>query len=166
MITNAPKNTTDETINGLRSAIHHRGLWMGLILMEAKKQGLNWEDIGRKAIFQCGTVHGKNIHAGMQDKNSLVDFGNTFFTDQIKKIFEIEVKQSDENELRLEYNHCPLLKAWQDMGAEAKDLDTLCDIAMCGDRGIGSEFPNFQFELGKTLAQGHNVCQVRFHRKK
>ena len=43
---NQPKNTDDATINKVRGAILHRGLWMGLILKEAKKRGLDWESIG------------------------------------------------------------------------------------------------------------------------
>jgi hypothetical protein len=38
---NHPKNTDNEVVNKLRSAIIHRGLWMGLILKEAKDKGLD-----------------------------------------------------------------------------------------------------------------------------
>ena len=51
---NQPKNTDDATINKVRGAILHRGLWMGLILMEARKRGLDWESIGHQAIFDTG----------------------------------------------------------------------------------------------------------------
>ena len=36
-------------IHKLRSAITHRGLWMGLLLKEAKERGLEWEEIGHSA---------------------------------------------------------------------------------------------------------------------
>ena len=45
-------------------------------------------------------------------------------------------------------------------------MDRLCKIAMEGDRAIGETFPAFQFTLGKTIAQGYDVCQIRFDRKK
>jgi len=48
------------------------------------------------------------------------------------------------------------------MGKNPEELDLLCDIAMDGDRGIGSRFPDFEFKLGKTIAQGNPVCQIRF----
>ena len=38
-------------------------------------------------------------------------------------------------------------------------------IAMSGDRGIDSRFDDFEFNLGKTIAEGHSVCEVKFLRK-
>ena len=45
-------------------------------------------------------------------------------------------------------------------------LTKLCDIAMSGDRGIDSRFDDFEFKLGKTIAEGNPVCEVKFLRKK
>ncbi len=163
---NKPQQNDDDCINKCRAAIHHRGLWMGLLLQKMKETGVDWEGIGRKAIEECGCIHGQGIYERMTDKDSLVNFGETFFTDHVKKIFEIEVTQSDENSLKLEYHHCPMVTAWMDMGLEGEFLDKVCDVAMCGDRGISTKFPQFRFELGKTLAQGHPICEVAFHRRK
>jgi hypothetical protein len=163
---NQPKNEQDEVINKLRSAIVHRGLWMGLILKEAKEKGMDWEALGHSAVFKTGCIHGDAIKEGMDVPDSLVSFGKTFFTDDIRKVFEIEVKRSDEAELILEYGHCPLVSAWQQIGMEEEMLATLCDIAMSGDRGISSRFDDFEFHLGKTIAQGHRVCEVCFTRKR
>lgn len=166
IIKNEAKNTDNQEINKLRNAIVHRGLWMGLILKEAKDKGLDWESIGREAIFKTGLIHGEGIKERMDVPGSLVSFGNTFFTDDIKKIFEIEVKEITEEVLKLEYNYCPLLTAWQMIGLEGEFLAKVCDVAMCGDRGIDSKFDDFEFELGKTLAEGNDVCEVSFYRKK
>lgn len=163
---NKPQNTQDDCINKCRAAIHHRGLWMGLLLQKMKEAGADWEGIGREAIEACGKMHGEGIYDRMTDKDSLVDFGNSFFTDHIKKIFEIEVKRIDEESLQLEYHHCPMVAAWLDMNLEGEFLDKVCDVAMCGDRGISTKFPQFEFILGKTLAQGHKVCEVTFNRRK
>lgn len=163
---NQPKNTDNLEINKIRGAIIHRGLWMGLILKEAKERGLDWEGIGRSAVFKTGCIHGDGIKERMDVPGSMVSFGNTFFTSDIRKIFEIEVKEITEEILKLEYGHCPLITAWQSVGIEGEMLEKLCDIAMCGDRGIESRFSEFEFELGKTIAQGNPVCEVNFHRKK
>jgi hypothetical protein len=165
-INNQPKNVQDEVINKLRGAIIHRGIWMGLLLKEAKEKGIDWEEIGHSAVFNTGCLHGDGIKGRMDVAGSLVSFGDTFFTEDIKKVFEIEVKRSDEEELVLEYGHCPLVTAWQQIGIEGQMLETLCDIAMSGDRGISSRFDAFEFHLGKTIAQGHGVCEVCFTRKK
>ena len=164
-ILNQPKNVQDDVINKLRAAIIHRGIWMGLILKEAKEKGLDWEQIGHSAIFKTGCIHGEGIKERMDVPGSLVSFGNTFFTEDIKRVFEIEVKKIDNEELKLEYGHCPLVTAWQQIGIEAEMLEKLCDIAMSGDRGISSRFEEFEFKLGKTIAQGHPVCEVCFTRK-
>lgn len=165
-IKNQPQNTDNQEVNKIRNAIIHRGLWMGLILKEAKEKGLDWEAIGRDAIFKTGCIHGDGIKSRMDVTGSLVSFGNTFFTEDIRKIFEIEIKEITEEVLKLEYNYCPLLAAWQAIGAEGEFLEKLCDIAMCGDRGIDSRFDEFEFKLGKTLAEGNSVCEVSFYRKK
>jgi hypothetical protein len=162
---NQPKLVQDEVINKLRGAIIHRGIWMGLILKEAKEKGLDWEQIGHSAIFKTGCIHGEGIKERMDVPGSLVSFGNTFFTEDIKRVFEIEVKKIDNEELKLEYGHCPLVTAWQQIGIEAEMLEKLCDIAMSGDRGISSRFEEFEFKLGRTIAQGHTVCEVCFTRK-
>lgn len=38
--------------------------------------------------------------------------------------------------LTLQFHHCPLLKAWQDLGFNDEMCAKLCDIAMDGDRNI------------------------------
>ena len=38
------------------------------------------------------------------------------------------------------------------------------DIAMEGDRGIADCFGG-KMELGKTIANGHKICQIRFYKK-
>lgn len=165
-VLNQPKNTSDPVINKIRNAIVHRGLWMGLILKEAKERGLDWEAIGHSAVFNTGCMHGDGIKSCMDVPGSLVSFGNTFFTEDIRKIFEIEITKIDENELNLEYGHCPLVTAWKQIGVDDDMLVKLCDIAMSGDRGIDSRFEDFEFKLGRTIAEGHPVCEVQFLRKK
>jgi hypothetical protein len=164
-LNNQPKNTNDTEINKIRNAIIHRGLWMGLILKEAKERGMDWETIGREAVFKTGCIHGEGIKARMDVPGSLVSFGTTFFTEDIQKIFEIKIKELNEDNLVLEYGHCPLVTGWKMAGIEGEFLDKVCDIAMCGDRGIKSIFEEYGFELGKTIAQGYDVCEVKFFRK-
>jgi hypothetical protein len=92
-IKNQPRIVLDEVINKLRSAIIHCGLWMELLLKEAKQRGLGWEEIGHSAVFKTGCLNGEGIKERMDVSGSLVSFGNTFFTDDTKKVFEIEVKK-------------------------------------------------------------------------
>jgi len=164
-IVNQPAHTDDPVINKLRNAIIHRALWMGFILKEAMERGLDWEQLGREAIFKVGCIHGDGIKERMDAPDSLVSFAQTFFTEDIKKIFEIKVAKLTEEVVELEYGYCPLLVAWQQIGFEGKLLETLCEIAMCGDHGIKSRFDWIDFSLGKTIAQGHHPCELTFRRK-
>jgi hypothetical protein len=159
-ILNQPRNTQDPTVNKLRAAMIHRGLWMGLLLKEARQRGLPWEELGHAAIRSTGCLHGAGIQERMAVPGSLVSFTETFLSEDVRKVFEIEVKQLDESEMRVEFGHCPLVTAWKQIGVDRDMIATLCDIAMSGDRGIIGCFPEFQFHLGRTIAQGHPVCEV------
>jgi hypothetical protein len=163
---NQPKNTDDPVINKLRSAIGHRALWMGLLLKEAKARGLDWESIGHAAVRTTGLMHGDGLKERVDNPDSLVSFAEVFMTDDVRKIFEVEVKKLDESELSVEFGYCPLVTAWMQAGIEGEMLAKLCDIAMSGDRGICSRFEEFEFHLGKTIANGDQVCEVKFSRRK
>ena len=164
-ILNQPKLTSDPEINKLRTAMIHRGLWMGLLLKEMKDRGLDWEQVGHAAVYKTGLIHGAATKDRMEPDDSLVSFAKTFFNPDILNVFEIQVKTLNEQELRLEYGHCPLVTAWQKLGLEPDMIAKLCDIAMSGDRGVEKCFESFEFTLGRTIAQGHPVCEVSFTRR-
>ena len=42
----------------------------------------------------------------------------------------------------------------------------IVDVAMDGDRGIVSMFPDFEFALEETIAQGKPICRIVITRKK
>lgn len=165
-IVNEPKITNDELVDKLRAAIGHRATWMGLLLKEAKERGLNWEEIGHAAVLATGDLHGDMIKGRMEKTESLVEFAKNFLTPDVRKIFEMNVKKSDENELDIEFGYCPLVAGWTKAGIDGDMIPKLCDVAMSGDRGICSRFEDFEFHLGKTIAEGHKVCEVKFCRKK
>ena len=75
------------------------------------------------------------------------------------------MKEKTDETLSLEFHHCPLLKAWQDLGFDDELCEKLCDIAMDGDRNIAKAM-DFDFELGDTIAKGCQTCQIKFHNKK
>jgi hypothetical protein len=45
-------------VEEMRSAIEHRATWFYLLLDEARKNGLAWDDFARKAVFQTGCLQG------------------------------------------------------------------------------------------------------------
>ncbi|WP_026368805.1 L-2-amino-thiazoline-4-carboxylic acid hydrolase [Aminiphilus circumscriptus] len=146
------KGTTD-----LRNAIEHRATWFYLLLDEARKKGLSWDEFARAAIFRCGRFHGEHKFS---PTDSLVQFAREFANEDVRKIFEMDVKESTEERFVVEFHYCPLLSAWLKQEVSAEDAAHLCDIAMDGDRGILDAFPAFAFDLQCTLAQGAEVCRV------
>ena len=51
-----------------------------------------------------------------------------------------------------------ILADWPKLTDDEKFIEELCDIAMCGDRGILSCFPQFEFALlGTIFDEGKNA---------
>ncbi len=152
----------EEHVNDMRAAIEHRATWFYLVAEEARKQGLDWDDFARKAIFKCGCFHGENKFTDTEDMNVFVgDFANDLY----KKIFEMDIKEVTEDKFVVEFNYCPLVAAWLKQTDNEEDIAQLCDIAMDGDRGIVSTFKGFEMELPETIAAGGNVCKIIITKK-
>ncbi|NLM44314.1 MAG: L-2-amino-thiazoline-4-carboxylic acid hydrolase, partial [Clostridiales bacterium] len=164
-IKNVPK-INEQHVDEMRKAFEHRATWMYLLMDEARRRGLDWDDFARKAIYRCGCFHGNNMKSKMNNPSDMIEFSNTFGAGAAFKIFEMEKVIANDEKYYLNFNYCPLVSAWQKQGCSPEEIAELCDIAMEGDRGIASAFKDFQFTLGKTIAQGHPVCEIRFNKKK
>ena len=158
MITNNAKDKGPQ-IDILRGAFEHRATWAYLLIEEARKKGLDY-DFAHKAIFNCGCFHANNKLTKTDD---LVKFEAEFLPPHIKDIFQMDVKV-DSKELYVKFGYCPLVAAWQKLGASEEEIAELCEIAMDGDRGIADVF-DFEFELGETIAKGNDGCQLWFRKK-
>lgn len=159
-IVNVSKKDVSKNVKDLRGAIEHRATWFYNMINEARKSGIadeKVEEFARKAIFNCGCFHGKTVQAQTDD---LKVFGDAFANENVVDIFEMDVK-NDGKELAIDFGYCPLVNAWKKLTNDDKDIALLCDIAMDGDRGIINEYEFFEFELGKTIAKGDNICEVR-----
>lgn len=163
-INNEPKNTENVLVNEVRAAIEHRATWMSLILEQADRKDVDFEAIGRAAINATGCFHGNNIKEKLADE-SMQEFQKTFLHDLGQQLFEMEIIACDDDKLEVEFHYCPLVSAWQKQGFSNERIELLCDMAMDGDRGI-AEANDLGFKLGKTIAQGYDVCEVNFYKKK
>ena len=153
-------------VSEVRKAIEHRATWMYLLLKEARERGLEWDDFARPAIRKTGCLGGQERRGRMMDPKNLIEFQDVFPSHTSMKVFEMEVTAAAEEKYYLDFGYCPLVSAWKKLGATAEEIEQLCDIAMEGDRGMASQFPAFEFRLGKTIAAGEGVCEIRFERKK
>lgn len=150
-------------LDDMRSAFEHRATWMFLLMDEARKGGLQWDDFARKAVLRCGRFHGDCKFTKTGD---LQAFGKEFANELVKKIFEMDVVELTADRFIVEFHYCPLVSAWQKQNVSEDDIAHLCDIAMDGDRGIVETFPAFDFELQDTIAKGDKVCRVIITKKK
>ena len=138
MIKNEPKYKIS-VLQKIREQLEHRAFWLYLLCKEAKKKGLEWEDFAPEAITECGLSQGKN----------LVEKGGT---DSLKELF-------------IDFHYCPLVKAWQKAGCSDEEIARLCDIAMCGDHGIGERY-NADLILESCIAKGDDICALRYKKRK
>lgn len=167
-IDNKPHVTDNEKANIMRAAIGHRAKWMGLTYLEAVADGNAelGEKYARAAITKTGLGDGQSFKAKCtKDPIDCTEFADIFLSDTTRAAFEIDFKTATPERIDLEFHHCPLLKAWQDLGFDDDTCAKLCDIAMDGDRNIANGM-GLDFHLGDTIANGKPTCQVSFFRKK
>lgn len=153
----------DQHVEDMRNAIEHRATWFYFLLDEARKRGLDWDDFARTAIFRTGCFHGDVKFTKIED---LKQFAREFANDLVRQIFEMDVVESTDDRFVVEFHFCPLVRAWTKLTDNEEEIAHLCDIAMDGDRGIVSRFPDFRMELKDTIASGGKVCRLVITRKK
>ena len=162
-IKNEPK-IKNPLIVAIREQLEHRALWMYLLCDEAAKKGLPAEDYAPAAIKRCGLYQGEGlVKKGGTD--SLKGLRKTLFTKPAQWVFEMDIVNSTDDELEIKFHYCPLVKAWQKLGCSDEEIAMLCDIAMCGDRGIGEMYGS-ALDLPKTIANGDDICHLRYHKVK
>lgn len=149
-------------LNAVREQLEHRATWLYLLCDEAQKRGLDPRDFGSAAVKRCGLMQGKNlVYKGKTA--SLKGLKKTLFTLPAQLVFEMDVVKSTDDELEIKFHYCPLVKAWQKAGCSDEEIAMLCDIAMCGDRGIGERY-YAELDLPKTIANGDDICHLRYHK--
>lgn len=158
-ISNVPRHN-NFLLRAVRGTLEHRATWLYLLLKEAEKKGVKWEDIGLPAIKACGHLHGKTlIDSG--GTRSLKGLKKELFTLPARIVFDMKILESTDDKLSIDFGYCPLVAAWQKISCSDEEIGRLCDIAMAGDRGIAESYGG-TLALGDTIANGHAKCQIRF----
>jgi len=147
-------------IRGIRGTLEHRAAWLYLLLKEAEKKGIKWEEIGFPAIKQCGHIHGQDL-VNLSGTSSLKGLRKKLFTKPAQMVFDMKIIESTDNRLSINFGYCPLVSAWQKLGCTDEEIARLCDIAMEGDRGIAESFGG-ELHLGDTIAKGALKCEIKF----
>ncbi|MBQ9782009.1 MAG: L-2-amino-thiazoline-4-carboxylic acid hydrolase [Clostridia bacterium] len=162
IVKNEPKIKV-KLLQTIREQLEHRALWLYLLVDEATKRGLDPREFASDAIKRCGHIHGDNlVKQGKTD--SLKGLKKTLFTKAAQLVFEMKIKESTDDKLSIDFSYCPLVKAWQKAGCTDEEIAMLCDIAMCGDHGIGEMYGSV-LDLPKCIAKGDDICALRYHKK-
>ncbi len=148
-----------------RDVSEKRASTIAYMIEEAKKMGIG-DDFARKAIYKYGQDAAKKLKAIMKDPTDMLEYAEYFGADYNNEIYEMERIEVSEDKLYIDFHYCPYVKMWKEMGYDIEEMSHLCDITMEGDRAYGDTFEAFDFTLGKTIAQGYDVCQIRFDKKK
>ena len=106
-----------QIVSEVRKAIEHRATWMYLLLQEARKRGLDWDDFARPAIRATGCLGGQKRREKMENPQSMKEFTTVFAGGISRKVFEMEVLAADEESYYLDFHYCPLVSAWEKLGA-------------------------------------------------
>ena len=150
-------------IRAVRGQLEQRAAWLYLLCDEAAKRGLSAGEFAPAAIRRCGLGQGKELVRKGRTR-SLKGLRKTLFTKPAQWVFEMKILRCTDHVLEIQFHYCPLVKAWQKAGCSDKQISELCDIAMCGDRGIGEAY-GCRLDLKKTIAAGDEVCHLRYYRK-
>lgn len=153
----------NKLVVAIRELLEHRALWLYLLRDEAGKRGLDPNEFSSAAIHRCGLAQGKNL-VKQGKTTSLKGLKKTLFTKPAQWVFEMDVVESTDDKLSLDFHYCPLVKAWQKAGCSDEEIAQLCDIAMCGDHGIGERYDSV-LDLPKCIAKGDEICALRYHKK-
>lgn len=162
IVKNEPKHK-NMALQAIRAQLEHRAFWLYLLCDEAGKRGLDWEDFGSAAVRRCGLTQGKDlVKKGKTD--SLKGLKKNLFSLPAQLVFEMDIVESTDDKLSIDFHYCPLVKAWQNAGCTDEEIAKLCDIAMCGDHGIGECYGS-ALDLPKCIAKGDDICALRYHKK-
>ena len=156
----------------LRNFFEHRALWMYFFCDEARKKGIKPEDFAPAAIRRCGIYHGMRALTGKDTATQTAGaeggscrlLQKKLFPALGRAVFEMEFLKVSDDSFDVDFHYCPLVTAWQKQGCSDEEIDTLCDWAMEGDRGIAEAF-GCELELKTTIAKGDGLCQIRFKQK-
>ena len=135
-------------------------------MIDAKHYNFAFLDEGskreiRRSILKAVAIPGYQVPFGSRELPlSLI---HILFTKPAQWVFEMKIRKNTPEVLAIDFHYCPLVKAWQKAGCSDEAISDLCDIAMCGDRGIGEAYGG-KLKLLKSIAKGDEVCRLYYHK--
>ncbi|UTD06786.1 L-2-amino-thiazoline-4-carboxylic acid hydrolase [Treponema denticola] len=164
VITNV-KQKSSPALDGQRNICQRRAATISNMIKCAAERGLD-KQFARDAIYKYGQDIAANMKKSLKKDFTIDEFLEVFASQPHFDIYEMEVVKKTEDMFLIHFHYCPYVEEWTKQGYCDDELSELCDITMEGDKAIGDCFPNLRFTLGKTIAQGHCVCELLFEKIK
>ena len=161
-IVNEPRSK-NPLVKAIRELLEHRALWLYLLTDEAAKAGADPAAFAPAAVKRCGLFQGAELVAKGGGTNSLKSLKKGLFGKPAQMVFEMDVKDVQDDRFELEFHYCALVKAWLSQGCTAAEGSVRGDWAMWGARGMGEAY-GCDLDLPKTIARGDDVCHLIYHR--
>lgn len=141
-----------------RAAMETRAALIYCFVKAAKDMGLDYMTLGHKAMFASG-VH--KAQTTFKKTSQVEEFTKDYMKPEILEAFDGKIVTCNELCMLEESTYCPLVASWQKLTDDEKFIEELCDIAMSGDRGVVSCFPEFDFALLGTVFDEGRKCRVQ-----
>ena len=134
-----------------------RGMIYYQMVKHAAVAGLDKETFARAAVNRIGRDNSRDFG----EYGTLPEFVYSFMNEGLISQFRPELKEMDDESARVDFHYCPMLGGLTNMTEDQEELEFLCDCAMETDRGLTSAV-GLGFELGRTIANGHDTCELCF----
>ncbi len=157
------KRKSSPALDGQRNICQRRAATISNMIKCACKRGID-KQFARDAIYEYGQDIAKEMKKNLKADFSIDEFLEVFAAQPHFDIYEMEVIKKNKEMFLIHFNYCPYVEEWIKQGYKGEELEELCDITMEGDKAIGKSFSNLKFTLGKTIAQGHCVCELLFEK--
>lgn len=156
---------TNYGVDGMREISQRRAATIANMIDEARKRGLD-DSFARDAIGKYGRDNAEAMRREMKNPDDFSEFAGLFGTDHNRDIYEMEIAEKTEDTLAIHFHYCPYVQEWVKQGRSPEEIAKLCEITMAGDHQFAAAFPNMDFKLEGTIAEGKPVCRLLFTRKK
>lgn len=142
----------------LRAQMEARAALIYFFVKAAKDMGVDHVELGRRAMFANGVF---KAESSFTKTAQLQRFAEQYMRPETLDAFDGVITACDARHMQEQSTYCPLVEAWRRLTDDEALLRELCDIAMYGDRGILSRFPEFEFSLLGTLFDEGKTCRIQ-----
>ena len=105
-VVNEPK-IKNPLIKAIRELLEHRALWLYLLTDEAAKADADPAIFAPAAVKRCGLYQGAELVKEGGDTKSLKSLKKGLFGKPAQMVFEMDVKDVQDDRFELEFHYCP-----------------------------------------------------------